>query len=250
MRSIKSFLLVKHYIQIFLPLILFLGVFTLGHVHSLYHTQWLLQNETVLSPSSVYIPPLMSNNGTLLANKTSPHQFLNEDPEPLKLNIPPNNPPPHPNESSRCFPVNPITNLKIMATYDLIFEEISPEAMEKNATQINYILNFTVTNTNGTLNNPEDHIQNLTITNSSHTFFITTWENWTELYGDHYSLAFIINNSVIVSLDLGNYDLNFCFNTFFPERTGKIKQSQRRPNLSVLRQFAKYSICMRIGNPC
>ncbi|MHA2156901.1 MAG: hypothetical protein ACXABU_16275, partial [Candidatus Hodarchaeales archaeon] len=102
------------------------------------------------------------------------------------------------NNESENYVIRP----KISASNDIEFERISPEAMEKDASLINYILNFTITDNFG-LNDPTNIFENLTISNQ----LVTTWFDWRNLIDDHYSLQFSLNSTFLSTLALEDHDL-------------------------------------------
>lgn len=95
---------------------------------------------------------------------------------------------------------------RISGQDDVVIDSVSPEAMEINATSMDFKLNFTITGSEG---NPKSAFQNLTISNTSHAFPpITDWDNWDIVVGtDKYSLTFTLNNSVLSQFSLGLYNL-------------------------------------------
>ncbi|MFX0211134.1 MAG: hypothetical protein ACFFDT_34460, partial [Candidatus Hodarchaeota archaeon] len=96
-------------------------------------------------------------------------------------------------------------SLKISGEHDVIIDNVSPEAMEINATSLVFKLNFTITGGEG---QDETAFRNITISNNSHIFLITTWSDWTVFSGtDEFSLTFMLNNTVLSQLSLGLYNL-------------------------------------------
>ncbi|MFW9778447.1 MAG: hypothetical protein ACFFE8_06285 [Candidatus Heimdallarchaeota archaeon] len=96
-------------------------------------------------------------------------------------------------------------------------DKISPEAMEINATEMQFTLNFTIINSPG---NPSSALKNLTISNTTNTFRITTWSNWyfrVSPLTNNYSLNFILNSTVLSGLTFGEYNL-----TIFTDILGHI----------------------------
>ncbi|MFW9855425.1 MAG: hypothetical protein ACFFFG_10190, partial [Candidatus Thorarchaeota archaeon] len=87
----------------------------------------------------------------------------------------------------------------------VVINRISPEAMEINATQMEFILNFTIINSPG---NPSSALENLTISNATNVFRITDITNWyfsVSPLTDNYSLNFILNSTVLSDLTFGEY---------------------------------------------
>ncbi|MFX0209300.1 MAG: hypothetical protein ACFFDT_25175, partial [Candidatus Hodarchaeota archaeon] len=103
--------------------------------------------------------------------------------------------------------------LKIAASYDVTIDKISPEAMEINASSMEFLLNFTISDVEG---QDTPAIEKLTLNNSLETYQI----NWDESswhfnpFDDHYSIKFILNNSVLSGLSLGAYDITLYTNVF------------------------------------
>jgi len=99
---------------------------------------------------------------------------------------------------------------KITSGPDLNITKVTPEAMERDASLMTFILNFTIPEKLGL---GSDTVKNLTLNNGSD-FLITGWsDGWAELkdengtYIDEYSLTFTLNNSFLSSLAFGAYDL-------------------------------------------
>lgn len=97
-----------------------------------------------------------------------------------------------------------LPNFQISSTYDVVIDEISPEAMEKNATTMEFLLNFTIING---LGQTDSALTNLTLRNTSDSFLVTDWSDWINVQDDKYSLMFTVDNLMITNLDLGTYDL-------------------------------------------
>lgn len=96
---------------------------------------------------------------------------------------------------------------------DLNITKISPEAMEKNASSMTFILNFTIP---GEIGLGIGTLVNLTLNNASDNLLITSYAptDWVELtnetgfFIDQYSLTFTLNNSFISKISFGSYDLS------------------------------------------
>ncbi|PWI49219.1 hypothetical protein CEE45_02440 [Candidatus Heimdallarchaeota archaeon B3_Heim] len=155
-----------------------------------------LRNE---NPVSKILPRLMSSNSVQLEESVSSSEITDNHESDLS--------------SLNAFHTNPFFSPRfgISASDDLTITKISPEAMEKNATSMTFILNCTIEGAIG-VNGSED-IENLIITNGSN-FKITDWSGgWVELqdengtFIDQYSLTFTLNNSFLTTLELGSYDL-------------------------------------------
>ncbi|MFX1507451.1 MAG: hypothetical protein ACFFDC_15315 [Promethearchaeota archaeon] len=102
--------------------------------------------------------------------------------------------------------------LKIAASYDVTIDKISPEAMEINTSSMEFILNFTLSEAIG---QESTALEKLTLNNTLENYQITTWSDWRySLISDHYSIKFILNNTIISSLSLGAYDLTLYTNVF------------------------------------
>jgi hypothetical protein len=96
---------------------------------------------------------------------------------------------------------------------DVVIDKVNPEAMEINATSMDFTLNFTIIGAIGASSNV---LLNLTLTNSSNpveTYRITTWSDWQfSITTDDYSIDFYLNNTFLTSLSLGNYHLTLYTN--------------------------------------
>jgi hypothetical protein len=184
----------------FLNIVVVLLIFTSLYIQTgsqFFNPQVILDS----TPSKVHIPSLNANDpkslNELSSLETKRITLLQEKSNSSTIN----------NAELSLFNVFNI-NSKISATYDIEFESISPEAMEKNASQIYYVMNFMITDAVD-YTDPLDHIENLTISNSSITKVITTWFDWNNTFDDHYSLQFLLNDTVLSTLALGEYDLSF-----------------------------------------
>ena len=105
-----------------------------------------------------------------------------------------------PNHTNIALPM-----FKITSSYDVVIDKISPEAMEINASSMEFLLNFTLIDVIG---QTVPAIEKLTLNNTLETYNITTWSDWHfNLFDDHYSIKFLLNNSVLSILSLGAYDL-------------------------------------------
>ncbi|MFX1515033.1 MAG: hypothetical protein ACFFC6_01910 [Promethearchaeota archaeon] len=106
--------------------------------------------------------------------------------------------------------LSPVTHplFQITGSYDVSIDNVSPEAMEINATNMVFELNFTIQNGQG---QDKTAFRNITISNSSFSLPpITTWEAWTPVVGtDEFSLTFILNETVLSQFSLGMYNLTF-----------------------------------------
>jgi hypothetical protein len=99
---------------------------------------------------------------------------------------------------------------KITSNPNLNITKVTPEAMERDASSMTFVLNFTIPEKFGL---EVDVVENLTLNNGSD-ILITGWsDGWTELrdengtFIDDYSLIFSFNNSFLSSLAFGSYDL-------------------------------------------
>jgi len=119
----------------------------------------------------------------------------------------------------------PPVSFKINSIYDLVIDKdngIYPSAMEKNATKMRFLLNFTIDQVVG-FPTHDNVFENLTISNETFNQRIDPdWGSsdwvWTNLqymgdYIDNYSLSFSINSTIIDLLDLGHYNLTL--NTYY-----------------------------------
>ncbi|MHA2317117.1 MAG: hypothetical protein ACXAC6_05155 [Candidatus Hodarchaeales archaeon] len=112
---------------------------------------------------------------------------------------------------SSGMPINlPYAKFGITDVSDLNITNITPEVMEKSATSMIFVINFTLIETSGA---EVDVVESLTLSNGS-SFPITGWTGWKQMRDengtfntDRYSLEFALSNSFLSAIALGSYDL-------------------------------------------
>lgn len=101
-------------------------------------------------------------------------------------------------------------SFKTYNMHDVRIDKISPEAMQNDTSFMTFLVNFTIVNSPGWGSNA---LENITISNQTLNYTITTWGDWTELTNEtgylvgDYSLIFDLNDTILDNLILGFYNL-------------------------------------------
>lgn len=197
-----------------LPVLIWIGAFWLLTFSSVFNVLTLetpLDHEVSISPHEVHklmsLAPSSFRNNTLqdISSKTSSFQYskisYNESLSKNQGII---------NSNETSF-YNPL--FKITEQNDVVIDKINPEAMEADATNMEFLLNFTIIDAGG-ITDPFAALQNITISNSSYVFNVTNWFDWKFSISqpEKYSLAFILDSLDLSAFTLGFYNLTI--NTF------------------------------------
>jgi len=101
-------------------------------------------------------------------------------------------------------------SFKTYNMHDVRIDKISPEAMQNDTSFMTFLVNFTLVDSPGWGSNA---LENITISNQTLNYTITTWGDWTELTNEtghlegDYSLIFDLNDTILDNLILGSYNL-------------------------------------------